>query len=71
MRVPGNPAPPDPEGDRMTTTAPHVDQAYRRARYWDGMALAAERANRHQDARAHRCHAEAARNTAARWSVTA
>ena len=58
----------------MTTTtdyAPAVAEARRRARYFHGQALAAERAGRHADAAAHRLAAAAARATAARWGVTA
>jgi hypothetical protein len=53
------------------TTTPAVAEARRRARYWHGQALAAERAGRATDAAVHRLAAAAARATAARWSVTA
>lgn len=57
----------------MTTTdyAPAVAEARRRARYFHGQAVAAERAGRHADAAAHRLAAAAARGTAARLGVIA
>ena len=58
----------------MTTTtdyAPAVAEARRRARYFHGQAVAAERAGRHADAATMRLHAAAARGTAARLEVIA
>lgn len=57
----------------MTTTnyGPAVEGAYRRARYWQDLAVAAERAGRRGDALAYAANASDCSSTARRWSVTA